>query len=119
MSLGRDAKSDPPKRQLGVVWMVLCVIVGAALAFLAAAFDGIMSFGSSFTRFIVVFLVSWPVGVLLCYLAFKDLQEKWLALRNPSREVRSLTEPRVIVWIVVIVILGLLYLIFGNFSLTP
>jgi hypothetical protein len=85
MGLSEDAKPEPRKRRLGLVWLVLCVIGGAALAFLAAAFDGIMAFGSSFTRFIVVFLISWPVGVLLCYTALKDFQEKWTTLRNSDR----------------------------------
>ena len=109
----KGTTSSPRTSGLDIVWVVISAVIGAALAFVVMAFDAATSFGNAtFTRSAVVFLVSWPIGTLLCYMAVKDLKEQAAKRRDPNREVRSLSDPRTIAWIVGIVVLGFLYLIF-------
>ena len=116
MSEQKAPNSSRSKDGLGIIWIGLCLIVGAAIAFTATAFDALTSFGNATpTRSLIVFLVCWPIGALLCYTAIKDLKEQLARRRTTPREVRSFNEPVVLVWVGAIMISGLLYLLLGDF----
>ncbi|MEA2432897.1 MAG: hypothetical protein QOG54_354 [Actinomycetota bacterium] len=118
MGMLEGIKDEFRKYHLGVVATTLCVIFGTMLAFLAAVFDAATSFGGATgLRFFLVFILCLPIAIFFTYVSVMDIKMRYMKQREPDYVPPSMTNRNVIIWLVIIGILGLLKLFFGDSSI--